>query len=504
MLLLQRKSDPVKNIEGSGKSKSQSMQSLVSQIKELEFLSQKLELDLGQRQEFLGSLGNFTNHFIEGLPTAISFIDREPDADKLRINNKPETITDILAQFNSEVVESGIKAASGGHVGYIPGGGIYAAALGDFLAAVTNEYAGVAYASPGAVAIENEVLNWLKKVFSFPLSAVGNLASGGSISNLIALTAARDKYGVKNEKITRSVIYLSPQAHHCIQKSLRIIGLEDVIIRYIKLDENYAMDTASLKEKILADRNAGLSPFLIIASAGTTDVGVIDPLDEIASIASENNLWFHVDAAYGGFFVLTSKKHLFSGIERADSLVVDPHKGMFLPYGIGAVLIKDAKSVLHANRYVANYMQDAVLEDQAIDPANVSPELTKHFRGLRFWLPLKLHGIEPFIACLEEKLLLTQYFRAQLIALGFSVGPEPDLSVSYFWYPAEKERNEFNRRLMQLIHEDGSVFLSSTLLKDQFVIRMAILSFRTKLATIDRAVSMIKTCLRKVKKEFGG
>jgi glutamate/tyrosine decarboxylase-like PLP-dependent enzyme len=416
----------------------------------------------------------------------------------LKIEEKTKDIDDILSLFDQEVVETGIKAASGGHVGYIPGGGIYAAALGDFLAAVSNEYAGVFYASPGAVTIENEVIDWLKNQFDFPKSAVGNLASGGSISNLIALTAARDKYGVKNDKITKSVIYLSEQAHHCIKKSLRIIGLEDVIIRHLKLDANYKIIPELLDKQIQEDKDQGLFPYLIIGSAGTTDVGAIDPLDELATIAQKHKLWFHVDGAYGGFFYLTSKKHLFKGIEKADSLVIDPHKGLFLPYGLGAVLIKDSKAALHSNLYTANYMQDSQVEDLSMDPANVSPELTKHFRGLRLWLPLQLHGMKPFVACLEEKLLLTRYFREELLKLGFEVGPEPDLSVSYFWFPRAENENEFNKALMDFIHQDGSVFLSSTTLHGKFVIRMAILSFRTKIETIDRAIAMIKRGLDKL------
>ena len=141
-------------------------------------------------------------------------------------------------------------------------------------------------------------------------------------------------------------------------------------------------------------------------------------------------------------------------------------------------------------------MQDAFRPDLPLNPADVSPELTKHFRGLRVWLPLKLHGIDPFIAALEEKILLTEYFRNGLAEMGFELGPEPDLSVSYFWYPAtHMDANEFNKQLLQKIHEDGRVFLSSTLIKDRFVIRMAILAFRTKKATIDRALDMIRDAL---------
>lgn len=475
------------------------MNSLINQIQAQEKIANELEINLANREQLLHKIGKYTNDFIEKLPTAVSFIEQKNISNALKIENHTKSIDEILTLFDSEVVETGIKAASGGHVGYIPGGGIYAAALGDFLAAVSNEYAGVFYASPGAVTIENEVIDWLKKQFDFPNSAVGNLASGGSISNLIALTAARDKYGVKNEKITKSVIYLSEQAHHCIKKSLRIIGLEDVIIRHLPLDDNYKIIPQQLEKLIQADKQAGLHPYLVIASAGTTDVGAIDPLDEIADISHKHNLWFHVDGAYGGFFYLSSKKHLFKGIEKADSLVIDPHKGLFLPYGLGAVLIKDANAVLKSNLYTANYMQDALTDDLSINPANVSPELTKHFRGLRLWLPLQLHGIKPFVACLEEKLLLTTYFREELLKLGFMVGPEPDLSVSYFWYPKAENESEFNQRLMDFIHQDGSVFLSSTTLKGKFVIRMAILSFRTKIDTIDRAIDMIKRGLDSLK-----
>jgi glutamate/tyrosine decarboxylase-like PLP-dependent enzyme len=224
-------------------------------------------------------------------------------------------------------------------------------------------------------------------------------------------------------------------------------------------------------------------------------------LETIGEIAKKNKLWYHVDAAYGGFFILTeSKASKFRGVEMADSLVIDPHKGLFLPYGLGAVLVKDKAAVYHSHHYIANYMQDSVNTNNPTNPADVSPELTKHFRGLRLWLPLQLHGLAPFVACLEEKLLLTHYFRLRLIEIGFKVGPEPDLSVSYFWYPTKDDNeNAFNEQLMQYIHDDGEVYLSSTRINGKFVIRIAILSFRTKIETIDRAMIMIDKALIKTK-----
>ena len=455
-------------------------------------IARELDIPELKRDEYLNKANDVVHKFLNSVNEAKAYQQNQPNTEKLTINNKPTDFEEVLALFDSEVLRNGINAASGGHLGYIPGGGIYASALGDYLAAVSNAYSGMYYASPGAVEMEHSCLNWLKSVFEFPENAVGNLTSGGSIANLIALTAARDKYKIKNEAVKNAVIYLSEQVHHCIQKSLRIIGLEDVTINKLQIDKTGKIVNSDLVKKIETDRANGKNPFMVIASAGTTDVGVVDDLDTLGEIARTNDLWFHVDAAYGGFFILCEeKKTLFNGIGKADSLVVDPHKGMFLPYGIGAVLVNDKEAVFHSNHYTANYMQDALESMNPVNPADVSPELTKHFRAMRMWLPLKIHGIKPFIACLNEKIALTHYFRLKLEELGFEIGPKPDLTVSYFWYPAKKE-NEFNKKLLSFIHNDGDVFFSSTILKEKFVIRMAILSFRTTKDTIDKALKMIE------------
>jgi glutamate/tyrosine decarboxylase-like PLP-dependent enzyme len=480
------------------------MNSLINQIEALQKISQELNPSIEEREHINTQIQEFVNNFLKNIELYPAYVKGDPNIEKLSIQNNKKKLKELLTDFNSEVVLKGIKPASGKHLGYIPGGGIYTAAIGDFLASVTNEYAGMYYASPGAVTIENELINWMKSIFGFPKTAVGNLTSGGSIANLIALTAARDKHKIKNEKISKSVLYLSPQAHHCIRKALRIIGLEDIKISILELDEFSKIDTVKLEEKIQKDIEKGLHPFMVIATAGTTDTGAIDPLAAIGKIAKKNNLWYHIDGAYGGFFILSEKrKHLFKGIEQADSLVVDPHKGLFLPYGIGAVLIKDKEAVFHSHHYTADYMQDATSVDMQINPADVSPELTKHFRGLRMWLPLQIHGLEPFKASFDEKILLTEYFRNKLIDIGFKLGPQPDLTISYFWYPS-KEINEniFNEKLVAFIHKNGDVFLSSTKIKGKFVIRMAILSVRTKKATIDTAIEMIQKCLIQTKEAF--
>lgn len=474
--------------------------SIKSKILDLQKISASLDPSEEQRDQLLGELQNYTNNFLNNLNSQKFYSAEKAESSAFSLSAGKKTMGEILNIYSEEVASKGIKAASAGHLGYIPGGGIYASALADYLADITNEYAGISFASPGAVAMEHELLNWMKDLFGFPESAVGNLTSGGSLANQIALTAARDKHKIKGAKIEKSVVYLSPQLHHCNNKALRIIGLEDVVLRELKLDENSKIIAADLSENIKKDKAAGLNPFLIIASAGTTDTGAVDPLKELGEIAEEHNLWYHIDAAYGGFFILSEhKKPLLKGIEMADSLAVDPHKGLFLPFGLGAILVKDKEAVFHSHHHLANYMQDTHQDSNRIDPADVSPELTKHFRALRLWLPLQLYGIEPFVACLEEKLLLTKYFRNELKERGFELGPEPDLSVSYFWWPVpEGDENAFNQQLLKEIHMDGSVFLSSTTIEGKFVIRMAILSFRTKLETIDRALEMLDRTRNKV------
>jgi glutamate/tyrosine decarboxylase-like PLP-dependent enzyme len=476
------------------------MSQLKKQILDLHKISEALEPTNAERNNYVKEVSAYANNFIDELDTTKTYTKAKETPHAFALSKDKKKLSEILKVYNDEIATKGIKPASGGHIGYIPGGGIYTSAIADFLVDITNEYVGMHFSCPGGVAIEHVLLDWMKDMFGFPESAVGNLTSGGSIANLIAMTAARDKHKIKNATIEKSVVYLSPQVHHCIQKALKIIGLEDVIISYLELDENSKIKSKDLQTKIETDKRNGLNPFLVIASAGTTDTGAVDPLEEIGNIAKEHNLWYHVDGAYGGFFILVdNKKEKFKGIEMADSLVVDPHKGLFLPYGLGAVLVKDKQAVYHSHLVRASYMQDAVAEEVLVNPADVSPELTKHFRSLRLWLPLQLHGVEPFVACLEEKLLLTHYFREELVKIGFKVGPEPDLSVSYFWYPLEHgDENAFNEKLLKELHKDGEIFFSSTLINGKFVIRMAILSFRTKLETIDRAVVMLEKVLSKI------
>jgi glutamate/tyrosine decarboxylase-like PLP-dependent enzyme len=473
---------------------------------ELEKAARVLEPDSAARASVRDPVIAYSENFLDHVEEIKAYTDSaEKGAGLLRspISETGIGIREVLELLRDNVDTQGLNPASGGHLGYIPGGGIYYSALGDYLADVFNRYAGVFFAGPGAVRMENMLIRWMNGIVGYPQDSGGNLASGGSIANLIAIVTARDAQNIKAKDLERSVIYLSDQAHHSVDKAIRIAGLGECVIHRLPLDEKYRIIAAELEKQVAQDREDGLNPFLVIASAGTTDVGAVDPLEQIAGIAERHGLWYHIDAAYGGFFALTAEgKQKLPGIERSDSLVMDPHKGLFLPYGLGVVLVKDRSRLRESHNYQANYMQDAVESRDEPSPADLSPELTKHFRGLRLWLPLKLHGTAPFRACLEEKLLLAKYFYAEIKKLGFECEVEPELSVVVYRYtPKKGDANEFNKRLLDEVVADGRVFISSTTLNGKFTLRFACLAFRTHLKTVDTLLSVLKQKVEELEAE---
>ncbi|MCH2046626.1 MAG: aminotransferase class V-fold PLP-dependent enzyme, partial [Saprospiraceae bacterium] len=282
---------------------------------------------------------------------------------------------------------------------------------------------------------------------------------------------------------------------HSILKAIRISGLSEAIVRFIPLDNQLRLSINELEKVIIEDKKKGLIPFFINASLGTTNTGAIDPIESIAQIAQTYKLWFHVDAAYGGFFKLVDQlAPKFHGIHQADSITLDPHKTLFLPFGTGSIIFKNRKNLLKVYQYLADYMQDTIDANEEISPADISPEQTKHFRGMRMWLPLKLFGLKPFRASLEEKLYLTRYFYHEIQKIkGIEVGPEPELSIALFRYiPGDQDANQFNKKLIQAIQKDGRIFLSSTNINNIFWIRAAIVSFRTHLKQIDLLLRVIR------------
>ncbi len=470
---------------------------ILAKLKELESVSRKLDPTPEERKSWREAVSDYSDVFLDNIESIKAYIISEDRGRAIYDTTigEPKPIKELLDAIAFNVDRPGLNPASGGHLAYIPGGGLFPSALGDYLAAVFNRYAGMFFGSPGAVRMENQLLNWLCQQMGYPETATGNLSSGGSIANMTAICTARDTKNLKSADFHRVVIYTTAQVHHCVHKAINMVGLREAVKRIVPMDEQFRMNVLTLRDQIDADKKAGLLPFMVIGSAGTTDVGAVDPLNDIADICSEHNLWFHVDAAYGGFFIMIEEtKDLFKGIERSDSLVIDPHKGLFLPYGTGAVLVRQGQKLFESQHMMASYLQDAYYDVEEVSPADLSPELTKHFRGLRLWLPLQLYGVAPFIAALSEKIWLTRYFYEEIQKIeGFEVGAYPQLSVmTYRFVPKSGDANAFNARLVEEVRNDGRVFLSSTMINGVFYIRLAVLSFRTHLSTIQTCLQVLK------------
>ncbi len=396
----------------------------------------------------------------------------------------------VLDYVGACVEAPGFATTSPRFMAYIPGGALVHSALGDLIAAASNKYSGFASASPGAVRIENACVAWLSSVIGYPGDSSGTLTSGGSIANLTAMVAAREA----RDPDGGGAIYHTRFAHYCIEKALHIAGRGRSPKRVIATDERYRMSVEALEQALEEDRLNGVTPWLVVASAGTVDTGAIDPLPEIARLCRRYGAWLHVDGAYGGLFALSDEgQALLSGIEQADSVALDPHKTLFLPYGTGAVLVRNGRLLQEAFSATGEYIRPLGESEVGPSPADLSPELTRHFRALRLWLPLQIAGIAAFRAAQAEKLALARYFHARLSELeGFDPGPPPQLSVVAFRYiPKSGDVDDFNERLMNYIQQEGRVMMSGTRIDGSYRLRCAILSFRTHADHIDDAVEAV-------------
>jgi aromatic-L-amino-acid decarboxylase len=398
-------------------------------------------------------------------------------------------LTPLLAEA-MEAARHTFEYSGPGYLAYVPGGGLYTSALAEFLAEGLNRFGGLWAPSPAMVQIEENVTRWLCGVMGLPEDAQGILTTGGSMANLSAFVTAR--HARLGEDFLDGTYYVSAQSHASVTKAGTIAGFGRRHARIVPTDAELRMDPEALGAMIAADRAAGMRPFLVSAAAGTTNTGAIDPLDAIADVAAAERLWFHVDAAYGGFFRLTARgTDRFVGIDRADSITLDPHKGLFLPYGTGGLVVRDREALRAAHFEGAAYLQDLLPAGELPNYSDLSPELSRGVRGLRVWFPLVLHGVDAFRTALDEKLDLAE--RAHrglaedpLVELGW----DPQLTVVTFRLRgADLPTNEsFLRR----INASGRVFLSSTRIDDGYWIRICVVSHRTHADRIDECVEIVR------------
>jgi len=388
-----------------------------------------------------------------------------------------------------EAISRTFEYAGPGYLAYIPGGGLYTAALADFIAQGVNRYVGLWQPSPAVVQIEENVTRWLCDLFDYPEGSQGLLLSGGSMANLSAMVTAR--HAKLGEDFTDGVYYVSEQAHASVPKAATIAGFSKRNVRIVATDDELRMDPQALRTQIARDRADGLRPFLVAPSVGTTNTGAIDPIADIADIAEAEDLWLHVDGAYGGFFQLTDRgRERFRGTERSDSVTLDPHKGLFLPYGTGGLVVRDGAAMRDAHYEGAAYLQDLPPTGELPNYSEHSAELSRDWRGLRVWMPLALHGVAAFREALDEKLDLAGYLADAFrdddrIELCW----EPQLTVIPFRLAGADDDTQ--REFLARINASKRVFLSSTMIGGRYVLRVCIVSHRTHKDRIDECIEIV-------------
>lgn len=411
-------------------------------------------------------------------------------------------LQDVFRLLFDRVLPSGLGTATPGYLAYVPGGGLFHSAIAAFITHATNRYVGIFQASPGLVQLEQNVVRWFCDLLGFPATAGGVLTTGGSLANLAAICAARtDRLPARFQD---GVIYTSSEAHRSVQKAAKVAGFLAEHVRALPVDQAHRLRLDALEQAIGVDRSSGRLPFMIVGNAGTTNTGAIDPLGALADVAAREGLWLHLDAAYGGFFQLTQRgRDKLAGIERADSVTLDPHKGLFLPYGTGAIVVRDVETLRRAHHVEAEYLPDPEDDASFVDFASLSPELSRDARGLRVWLPLKLHGSQAFTRALDEKLDLAHQAAERIAALpGIVLVAPPELSLFAFRYTftgsVGPSLDAKNRRLLSLVNQRRRVLLSGTVAPSGYVLRVCVLSFRTHQEQIDHLVEDLQAALEEL------
>jgi glutamate/tyrosine decarboxylase-like PLP-dependent enzyme len=363
--------------------------------------------------------------------------------------------------------------------------------LAELLAGSLNS--SVAGGDHAATYVEHAVLGWLKHMLGFPDESGGLLVSGGSMANLVGLAVMRF---VKAQGAIRArgfqdeaapmVVYTSAQGHSCIEKAVELLGIGHGHLRKIPTDRAQRLDLDLLKAQIAADRAAGLRPICVAGSAGTVNTGAIDPLDALADLCAAEGLWFHVDGAYGGVGVLAKQTAgLYAGMERADSLAIDPHKWLYMPVECGCVFVRDAQAMRDTFSLTPPY-----LRDDASLPwfSEFGPQQTRGFRALKLWMVLQQIGEQGYRELISRDIVLARALQARIRARSdFELIAAGPLSITCFRYspPGARDLDALNRRLLDLVQRDGRVFLTSTQLDGQLVLRACIVNFRTTETDLD-------------------
>lgn len=386
--------------------------------------------------------------------------------------------------------------------GFVPSPSNPVAVLADLITSGWNVFAGTWYAGAGALALERTVVEWLRDLCGLPANAGGVLVSGGSVANLTALATARlVRFGSHDmRRADRAVVYTGDQTHSAVPRALRVLGFADQQLRLVPTDAAFKIDLEALDAAIDDDRRDGNTPFAVVANAGTTNTGAVDPLPAIATRCRDHRMWLHVDGAYGAPTRLTARGDtLLAGLEHADSIALDPHKWLFQPFEIGCVLVREARHLEQAFAVHPEYLRDVPRE--VVNGADQSVQLTRSFRALKLWLTFQVFGADAITDAIDRGIDLAETAQSLLEKTGaWSIVTPASLGIVTFRFTgADLDDDTLDRlhtEILEQLRKDGFAATTSTVLRGRTVLRLCPINPRTRASDLEQTIERLTTFAR--------
>lgn len=422
----------------------------------------------------------------------------------------PQPMEAILMEVENNIFANSTLYLTPRFFGYINAGGNQAAVLGELLASAVNQICAMWHFSPAASEVERRVIRWIAQFIGYAPEAGGCLLSGGSAGNLVGLAVARrhkaqfDAASLGMRGGPPLTVYVSQEGHASLEKSMVLLGMGRNQLRKIAVLNDFTIDPEALEKQVNQDRKDGYVPICVVGLAGTTNTGAVDPLDALAEFCRKQELWFHVDAAYGGPAAGTEAAgKLFRGLDRADSVVVNPHKWLYVPAEAGCILVQEPRALRETFQVVADYLREEsdTTGDRPLDFKDYSPQLHRNFRALKVWMTFKAYGARKLRAAIESNIEIMRYLAGRIDQSKDFVRLAPvPLSVVCFQYCPphisvhgdQKYLNELNNRLLEALEKDGRVFLSGTKICGKRVLRACSVNHRLRRQDVDFMLDVIR------------
>jgi glutamate/tyrosine decarboxylase-like PLP-dependent enzyme len=421
---------------------------------------------------------------------------------------------DLLQTIAHEVFQYSNKNIYPHYYGYITGGGNQAAILAEMLRNGLNQNNLKWHSAPANTEIEKIVLRWIAEMVGYPSDAGGVLTSGGAFANFLALAVARkikSPMDVAEEGLYACppmTVYVSEEGHSSVDKAVDMLGLGKKYLRKIPVNQNFEININALEKQIVADKQAGLLPICVVGIMGTTNTGASDDLEALANLCAKYDLWFHVDAAYGGFVAaLESYKHQFKGMEKADSMIINPHKWLYVPFESACVYVKNRSHLKQTYSLIPSYLQLDIGNDSRTDLMEYNLQLTKDFKALKIWMTLKTYGVKKLTEAIEQDILKAQYLANKIEeSTDFELLAPVPMSIVCFRYLGSKKGqkgdivfyNHLNQQILREIEKDGRVFLAGTQIKGKTALRVCCINHRRTYEDIDYLFEVLREIGEKV------